>query len=216
MKVLIFANGKPNPGEMVTRTLEEAADAYVIAADGGARVAHYYDFKVHEVIGDMDSLSADEVLQLEYRGAALRRFPPEKDESDLELALHYAAERGATWIRVIGGLGGRFDQMLANAYLLALPDVATCDAALVAGKQMIRLLQPRTHQLSGDIGDTVSLIPMGGQADGIVTKNLKYPLNDETLYFGPARGISNVMLANTAEITLRAGTLLCVHTFGRA
>lgn len=216
MKVLIFANGRPNPGQMVTRTLTNADNAYVIAADGGARVAHYFDFKVHEVIGDMDSLSADEVLQLEYAGAAIRRFPPEKDQSDLELALQFAAERGATWIRVVGGLGGRFDQMLANVYLLALPSVRDCDTALVAGKQMIRLLQPGEHRIRGAVGDTVSLIPIGGPAGGIVTQQLKYSLNDEVLLFGPARGISNVMLADEAQISFQHGTLLCVHTVGRA
>jgi thiamine pyrophosphokinase len=45
---------------------------------------------------------------------------------------------------------------------------------------------------------------------------LYYPLRGETLAFGPARGISNVMTAAHAQITTSEGTLLLVHTEGRA
>lgn len=214
--VLIFANGEPNDGDMVQRVLTGAPDAYVIAADGGARVAEYFNRDVDLVIGDMDSLSPQEVDELAENGAQIDRHPPEKDATDLELALEYAVEHGAEWVRVIGGLGGRFDQAMANVYLLALPALADCDVSIVAAKQEIRLLRAGIHTLTGHAGDTVSLIPVGGDVRGIVTDNLKYPLQDETLMFGPARGVSNVMLSATATVTVGAGVLLCVHTIGRA
>lgn len=216
MKVLIFANGKAKNGAMVEHALADSQGAMLIAADGGARVAWHYGKQPQVVIGDMDSLSSEEIAKLEARGATILRYPPEKDETDLELALTYAAEHGASWIRILGAIGGRFDQMLANVYLLGLPQLADCDVALVANKQQIQLLTPGDHLIVGDIGDTISLIPISGDVSGITTHYLKYPLKDEKLNFGPARGISNVMTGQQAEISIRDGKLLCVHTKGRA
>jgi thiamine pyrophosphokinase len=58
----------------------------------------------------------------------------------------------------------------------------------------------------------VSLIPFGGDAHGIRTQGLEYPLNDESLFFGPARGVSNVLLGVEARVSLRSGMLLCIQT----
>lgn len=201
---------------MVNRALADSDDAHIIAADGGARIAWQYGKSPHTVIGDMDSLSDLELEKLRDNGATILQYPPEKDETDLELALKFAAEKGATSIRIIGAIGGRFDQMLANVYLLSLPELKKCDVALVADNQMLRILTAGEHPIQGSAGDTVSLIPMGGDVLNITTQNLQYPLIQETLYFGPARGISNIMLSAQAVISFTDGVLLYVHTEGRA
>jgi thiamine pyrophosphokinase len=213
-RVLIFANGDVDDGQMVRQAL--ALSAFVIAADGGARIAAHYDRLPAVVVGDIDSLSQQEQTALAEQGVSFRRYPPEKDETDLELALYYALEQGADWIRIVGGLGGRLDQSLANVYLLALPALHDCDVRLVAGEQEIRAISPGTHTISGHVDDTLSLIPLGGAVHGIQTQHLKYPLDRETLEFGPARGVSNVMTADEAIISLEEGNLLLIHTIGRA
>lgn len=216
LKTLIFANGDANDGVMVRRALDAAPDAWVIAADGGAKQAAHYGRAIHTLIGDMDSLTQDEVTALEAGGADVRRYPDEKNETDLELALTHAADRGARWIRVIAAIGDRLDQTLSNVYLLALPVLRGRDVRLVAGKQEAWLLYPGEHSIHGAPGDTLSLLPVSGEATGIRTENLYYPLRDETLTFGPARGISNVLQAEHARVWLADGVLLAVHTVGRA
>ncbi len=216
MKALIFANGNPEEGVMVHRALSTFDSAHIIAADGGARVAWHYKKTPHTVIGDMDSLSEDELQKLKDDGANILQFPAEKDETDLEIALKFATEQGANWIRIIGAIGGRFDQMLANVYLLSLPELRNCDVALVAGNQKLQILYAGEHHLSGIVGDTVSLIPMSGDVLNISTEGLQYPLQQETLRFGPARGISNVMLKENAVVKFDSGVLLYVHTEGQA
>lgn len=213
---LIFANGEPNDGVMVQRALAAGRAAHVIAADGGARVAAYFGRRPDTLIGDMDSLPAPDVERLQREGVRVLRYPVEKNETDLELCLLFAAQQGARWVRIIGGIGGRFDQVLANVLLMALPALAGCDVEVVAGKQAIRLLRAGEHSLRGDTGDTVSLIPITGDVHGICTQGLRYPLRDETLRFGLARGVSNELTASTAQIALREGVLLVVHTVGRA
>jgi thiamine pyrophosphokinase len=216
LAALIFANGDINDGPMVHRALEAAAGGWVIAADGGARVAGHFGLAIHALIGDMDSLEPQVVDALAAAGTVVERYPIHKDETDLELALLWAASHGARLIRVIGGVGDRLDQTISNVYLLALPALRNVDARLVAGKQEAWLLYPGENPIEGTAGDTVSLIPIGGAAGGIRTENLYYPLRDETLAFGPARGISNVMQGERARVWLREGVLLAVHTLGRA
>lgn len=213
---LLFANGDINDGAMVRRAFGIGQNAHIIAADGGALAALYFDFLPHVVIGDLDSLSAVEVNTLEKQGVEIIRYPSEKDETDLELALKYAATQDIEWLRIVGGIGDRFDQTIANVYLLALPELAGRDVALVAGKQEIFLLRPGTHTIQGDAGDTLSLIPLGGVVHGIQTEGLYYPLRNETLNFGPARGVSNVMQQPQVQVSLIEGVLLVTHTVGRA
>lgn len=213
---LIFANGDLNDGPAVRAALDHAPDARIIAADGGARLALACARPPDLVIGDFDSLSDDEVRDLADRGAQIVRFPAAKDETDLELALLRAVQDGAVWLRVIGAVGDRLDQTLANLYLLTLDELAGRDVRLVAGRQTLWLLRPGTHLIRGTPGDTLSLLPLVGSAENIRTTGLQYSLRGETLRLGPARGVSNVLEADTATVTFSTGLLIAVHTEGRA
>lgn len=216
---LIFANGDHGDGDMPRRTLAAAFETgrpLVIAADGGARNAAHFGLIPQHIIGDMDSLDADELAAFEAAGAQLHRCSPEKDETDLELALCLALEHGANWIRIFGAVGDRLDQTLSNIYLLGLPALADRDVRLVAGRAETWLIGVGEHRIAGTVGDTVSLLPLAGDAGGITTDGLHYPLRDETLYFGPARGVSNVMRGGAATVRVGSGLLMVVHTLGRA
>ena len=216
MKVLLFANGIINQGSMIQRLLDRADEHRIICADGGALHARALGLRPEAIIGDLDSLTPTQVAEFEAAGSAIRRFPAEKDESDLELALLHCRDIGATAVTILGGLGGRFDQTIANLFLITLPALRGMSIKLVDGEQEICVLQPGKHAIVGEIGDTISLIPLSDSADGITTQYLKYPLHDESLTKGPARGISNVMLGDRAEVVFKRGTLLLVHTIGRA
>ncbi len=87
---------------------------------------------------------------------------------------------------------------------------------LVAGAQTIWLIGPGDHALDGAPGDTISLIPLDGDAENVRTDGLEYPLQGETLRFGPARGMSNVIQRQPARVSLDAGRLVVIHTLGRA
>lgn len=168
----------------------------------------------HVVIGDFDSLSASEIAALEAKNVTLMRYPPEKDETDLELALKWVVAQGVSHIDIIGASGQRVDQSLGNIYLLALPELIDHHVCIVADNQRVFLLRAGSHTIHGGRDDTVSLLPLHGDVTNITTHNLYYPLNGESLYFGPARGMSNVMLADTAQISFDSGLLLVVHTIG--
>mgnify|MGYP001182307685 CR=1 FL=1 len=215
-RAIIFANGDINDGEMVRRVLMFSGESLLVAADGGARVAAHFGQRLDAVIGDMDSADPAQIAELEANGTQVLRHPAEKDETDLELALLWAVDRGATWIRVLGAVGDRLDQTLSNIYLLALPALANCDVRIIAGKEETYLARPGWMFVEGQQGDTVSLLPLNGTVFGVKTEGLHYPLRSEDLYFGPARGVSNVMTHDKAVVYVRSGILLIVHTIGRA
>ena len=185
----------------------------VIAADGGARLAERLGWRIDHWIGDGDSLDAASIERLRGTGIPVDLVPSAKDESDLELAVGLALAKGATDVTVLGALGGRrLDHTLANIALLAHPALANAAARLLDAATRVSLLTgPAAAVFEGRPGDLVSLLPMSGDAAGITTEGLEYPLHGESLAMGPARGLSNVRLGPTAAITLERGRLLVVE-----
>jgi thiamine pyrophosphokinase len=205
---VIIANGDPPDRELARRYAAQAG--LLLAADGGARHALALGLVPHVVIGDLDSLDADQQARLRAAGARFIVHPAAKDETDLELALLYAVERDADPIVLLGALGGRLDQLLSNVLLLTMPALIGRDVRLVDGPQTAFVVRDEAT-LTGQAGDTVSLIPLGGEARGITTSGLLYPLTEGTLPFGPALGVSNEMTLPRAQVWVRDGLLLCVH-----
>lgn len=207
MRVVIVANGDFAAPPDVEALLDSAES--LIAADGGARHLAELKRRPDLVIGDLDSLTQDRVSELEKAGARILRFPAEKDQSDLEMALLHAEEMGARAIYVLGALGRRWDHSLANLLLAAHPRLAGLRILFLHGEQQLFLIRDDV-QLGVPLGTRLSLIPLKGDAKGVSTRGLVYPLNDETLHFGSTRGVSNIVEAADAEISLRKGLLLCV------
>jgi thiamine pyrophosphokinase len=213
---LIFANGDPNDGPAVQAALALPGPRLVIAADGGLRLALQAGLTPDIIIGDMDSADPDTLAHATAGGAEIKAFPARKNETDLELALMEAVQRGCNTISVIGFLGDRIDQTLGNVYLLALPLLQDCNVKLVNRSQTTWLARPGETFITGQPGDTLSLLPIAGDAVGITTQGLEYSLHHESLAFGPARGMSNVLMGTEASLNFESGLLLVVHTMGRA
>ncbi|MFT5194338.1 MAG: thiamine pyrophosphokinase, partial [Candidatus Promineifilaceae bacterium] len=112
---------------------------------------------------------------------------------------------------IYGAQGGRLDHEIANLMLLTHPKLAGKDVRLHAPHQTTFLILATT-EIHGRSGDTVSLIPLKGDAHIKQTQGLKWELSNSTLKFGPARGISNVMTASSSTVTVESGLVLCIHT----
>jgi len=199
---VIFANGQ------LTRPILLQPDDLVIAADGGTHHCLGLGIRPQVVIGDLDSVREDELEALSASGTEIITYPERKDFTDLELALLEAQKRGADQVLLLAALGKRWDQSLANILLpAALPGL---NISLIDDQQEIHFIKPgQTLEITGQTGDTVSLLPLSGDAGGITTHGLEYPLYREMLQFGSTRGVSNVMLGNQASVKLGAGLLLC-------
>jgi thiamine pyrophosphokinase len=225
MDALILADGEaPTRNELDLAWPGWDADlGLVIAADGGARHAAGLRVTIDAWVGDGDSLDAAGMAILLAAAVPMDRASPHKDESDTELAVRLAIRRGAMGLVIVGALGGsRIDHALANIGLLAIRELAGRPAALIDARSRITLVRapnsngaPVRRVLAGRVGDLVSLLPLGPGVIGVTTTGLEYPLDDEPLPEGPARGLSNIRTASEAAVTVSGGLLLVVETFAR-
>ncbi|HJX38923.1 MAG TPA: thiamine diphosphokinase [Anaerolineae bacterium] len=208
MRAVIVAGG-PMPQPPLPE-LHVGEDDLVVCVDGGARNALAFGLQPHVVLGDLDSMEPELRQHLDQEGVQFVAYPARKDETDSELAVKYALDRGATDLVLLGALGGRIDHTLANVMLLAIPQLQGVRARMIDGRQELILIREEAV-IEGRPGDVVSLLPLAGDAAGIHTEGLEYALHGETLTFGAARGVSNVLVAPRARVRVGAGLLLLVH-----
>jgi thiamine pyrophosphokinase len=214
-KAVVVANGVL---EDLSAWQEEIGRAgLVVAADGGAHNARALGLVPDALVGDADSLDPRTARWLAEHGATIVRHPTAKDETDLELALLYACDAGAADIVILGGWGGRPDQEVANLLLLAHPRLAGRRVRLLGASYELFLLHAGDEgTFSAAAGETVSLLPLGGETRGVHTAGLRWALAGDTLRFGPARGVSNEVTAATVRIRVEEGLLLVVHLLAGA
>ncbi len=188
-----------------------AADL-VIAADSGYDHLLAMGVRPHLLLGDLDSISPAALADARNAGIPLETFPAEKDYTDTELVLREAVVRGARCMLACGVFGNRLDHTLANVLLLASPALRDTDVRLLDERQEVRLVRGDVH-LRTQPGETISLLPVGGEVRGVTTTGLYYPLSDATLQTGPALGISNVATGEEAAVSLTSGSLLLTRIF---
>ncbi len=219
LRAIVVADGGAPTREALTAAWPgwDLEVGLVIAADGGARLADALGLTIDRWVGDGDSLGSTGLAELRARGLVVEPAPVEKDASDTELALLAAVEMGATEIVIIGALGGaRPDHALANVALLGHPAATGSTLSVLDATARIRLLDAATGDLdlSGRVGDVVSLIPLD-HVTGVSTVGLRYELRNDTLPPGPSRGISNVRDTATARVSIEGGRLLVVESPAR-
>lgn len=197
MRAVIIGNGDIKNYAYIKSKLR--GDDFIICADGGYNHAKEMNVTPDVLLGDFDS--AQGFSEIEDR----IEYPARKDYTDGELAVMYAAEHGYDDILLLGMSGDRFDHTLTDIFLL----MKCKNGVLIDDNNEIYLLRDRLS-LKGQKGQTISIIPVNGDAVGLSTKGLEYPLCNETLHFGEGRGVSNVMTEDKCEITIQSGTALVI------
>ena len=208
MHTIIFANGDP-PVRATAQPWLTQADL-IVAADGGARHALAIGVTPHIVIGDLDSIDPGARSKLEQTGARFVVYPAHKDCTDLELAICYALDHGATEITLLSALGGRWDHSLANILVLTRPALNRITARIVERHLSIRVIRERAV-IAGRVGDTLSLLALQGDAHGVTLDGCEYPLVDAMLPCGASLGISNVFVKPNVAVRVTTGCVLALH-----
>jgi len=210
-RIVLLANGDMLNKEYALTQLQP--DDLIIAANGGTRLAYTLKIIPYMVIGDRDSLPSYLQEWLRLHNVPSKQHPVEKDETDLELAIRYAIELNPTKILFLGITGSRTDHMLANFSLLAEVAKHKIPTEVIVNQEHSYGITQEI-QLVGKVGNTISLLPWGGDVEGVTTQGMKWELQNATLPFGPARGISNIMMKDEVTITLKKGVLLVIHQRG--
>lgn len=184
----------------------------VIAADSGAIHAQAAGLAIDIAVGDFDSIPQALLLELETAGVQVERHPRAKDATDLELAIDVAIREGADAITIVGGHGGRVDQSFANVFVIASPSYAHISMHAILDSALVSVVHGGGGvTFVGAPGDVVTILPLHGDAQGVRTEGLEYPLRGEILPSGTTRGVSNVLVDREATVSLDGGTILVVR-----
>jgi thiamine pyrophosphokinase len=208
----LVISGGPTPDAAEVGPLP--AVAFVIAADSGLDHAAALGLGVDVLVGDLDSASAAAVRAAEAAGIRIERHPAAKDATDLELALDYALQAGATRVTVVSGGGGeRLDHHLAELVLLASRRFAPLRLdARIGAARAVAIHAGDDVSLTGAPGAVLTLLALGGPASGVTATGVRWPLDADTLEPGSTRGVSNEIVSNPVRIQLSNGSLLAVGT----
>jgi thiamine pyrophosphokinase len=214
--VVVLVSGDPLPVTLLPR-LAGAIDAaqLTVAADGGLAHAERAGRSVDVVVGDLDSVDPDALARARDADCEIIAHPPDKDATDLDLALTLVLERwegpGRPTVLVAGGHGGRLDHLLGNVLVLTAERYAGARLHGWLGSDLVHVVRDE-QPLDAAPGTVVSLLAVHGAATGVTTTGLRFPLVDETLAAGSSRGLSNEVLTTPARVAVGSGVLLVVLT----
>ncbi len=211
MRIAVLANGDWDPD---WGRHELAQVDYLICADGGGSSALRSGRIPDLLVGDMDSVGPEELVFCREAGVRIERYPAEKDETDLELALRFARERaekaGEREISLYGATGARPDHFLGNiALMLRLTKQGLTVKAKDPQHQLWVLKPGMREKIDGRAGDKLSLLVLSETAI-VTTEGLYYPLDHDKLYQDSPRGVSNVFVSESAAVTVDEGWVLVI------
>lgn len=165
--------------------------------------------------GDFDSVSEEEMAEIEMEVEHLKKFKPEKDETDMELALNWAIAQNPDSIMIFGATGGRLDHLMANVQLLTKPlnqdiDIQT---EIIDKNNILFIKKPGTYNVE-KIADFkyISFLPVTPEILGMTLENFKYPLNDCHIPMGSTLCISNELIRGHGTFSFSEGILLVVRS----
>ncbi len=208
MKALIALGGDAPGAEFLKEQVSQAD--LIVAADGGAQALAHIGVRPHVLLGDMDSLYEGLAQELEQAGVPVLRCSPEKDFTDGQLAVDWALDKGAVDIALLGALGGRLDHLLGNVALLlrAARHGARCE---MRDEHTRAWAATGLTDILGDVGNTVSLLPLAGDAAARYLEGLQYGTQEPlALPADMPIGVSNVLTARQARVDITGWALIVV------
>ena len=185
-----------------------------IGVDRGSLHIIQADIHLHGVFGDFDSISEEELKLVRNHSDYFFEYPPEKDATDLELALEWAYNQNPTLITIYGATGGRVDHTMANIMMLANDEHIQrgIPTRIVDKDNELMLFEPGSYIVEENEFKYISFIPITKEITGITLENFKYPLTNISLYRGRTLSVSNELNFKTGTFSFSNGILLMVRS----
>ncbi|MEE0883661.1 MAG: thiamine diphosphokinase [Faecalimonas sp.] len=213
-KKAVIISGGTIDDKFVLQMLNEIQPAYVIGVDRGLEFLHRNHVMPTHIVGDFDSVRTEvvEFYQKETQ-VLIRKFKPEKDASDTEIALHLAIELGVEKVWIFGGTGSRLDHVMANIQILKIAHDLGIKAYLQDASNRISLAEKEVMlRQEENFGDYFSIFPFGGVVEDISIEGAKYPLSHYRLCPNSSMCVSNEMQEKEVKITFPTGMIILMET----
>ncbi len=183
----------------------------VIAADAGYLTAKKMGITPDILLGDFDTLGVENIPD----GIECLRVPAEKNDTDTQLAVQVAAERGVWEIVIIGGMSGRIDHTLST--LAILEDLwerkaGRIYAILTDGKNRVRFIRSSGTILPRSQYRFFSLIATDDVVKGITLEGCKYPLKNGRISRRNQWAVSNEITGNCALVEIKRGGVWVIES----
>lgn len=178
---------------------------WVIAADGGLRLADRLGLKADRIVADFDSLSQEQVADF---SVPISKLPVKKNDTDTMAAARIGLELGFKEFLLIGASGGRLDHTFANFAVMMFLIQNGAKAVLADNHNIVEMLLPCKRIINPIENAHFSLLPYGGYVSGLTVRNAEYELDNATLTPDFPLGISNEFTGQPVEIQFKQGILM--------
>lgn len=189
----------------IREAIEIRGDDFVLCADGGYLLAERGGIVPDLLIGDLDSMGE----RREF-ACPIVQMPAEKDDTDTMLCIKYAIEKGFGDIVIVGGIGGRLDQTIANIQGLSYALDRGVRIRLCDHKNEAFMLENEALFIEKKAGCKLSIFAYSKTCTGVFERFVKYPLENHTLSSSFPLGVSNEFDGERAQIGVSCGRLLVI------
>ncbi|WP_208589200.1 thiamine diphosphokinase [Gracilibacillus suaedae] len=183
-----------------------------IGADLGASYLLRNQLPIDIAIGDFDSLDNEEKQVIKKQANNFREFPPEKNETDLELAVAAALSYQPASIFLFGVTAGRLDHELANIQLLYRLLEKNVSAKIIDHKNILSIYKPGYYSVQANSSELISFIPLTPTVEGLTLDGFYYPLDNYTVTWGSTRCISNQLINEQGTFLFNDGILIMIKS----
>lgn len=202
-RCLIFCAGELS--EKAWAQAEELPFDFVIAADGGWEHARRVGVRPDLIVGDFDSSPRPD-----WEGVKVMAFPPEKDDTDAMLSIKEGLDRQCGEFWLLGGMGGRFDHTVANLQVLEYLAERGCSGWLLDARHRVTVVRNGSLVLKKPESGYLSVFSLSGRSEGVSLRGTEYPLENAVLERSFPLGVSNHIVSEQAEISVKSGVLLVI------
>ena len=168
-------------------------------------------------VGDFDSVSEKELALICSQSKEVLQVQPEKDDTDLELAVKAVFARyPRAQVTIFGAFGGRLDHTLANIFLPSNPEIVPCmqQIRLCNAQNELRYCPQGRHEIKPVAGmNYLAFMPAD---DGRLTiEGAKYPLNESNYFFKKVYA-SNEFIDEPVFLECQSGYVIVIYSKDRS
>ncbi len=210
MAIIVAAGNLESEEDFYTSLLQKRA--FLIAVDGGLKLFRKQNIKPDILLGDMDSISQEDMNWACQAQIPQKKFSCDKDKTDTHLALDMAIENKNNPIYILGGIGCRLDHTLANLYLLVYGYEKGAEVRILHPSHYVTLLTPSCKKIvEKKYGAILSILPVSPILSGLTMAGFRWNLQDKSIAQGMTWTVSNFLEEETGTIFLQDGMAFVIQ-----